>query len=703
MLHNSDELTRRTLSFPAVKPCKSISITTLFNSILSLSKQICNFKSPEFVFTSNKRNAKNALRLIQVLHLFLEGLQDAGVLDMVGKSVIASFLDLHVALQNLNFLLQDCTRQDARVWMLMNYDRVGGHFRALLGLVAASLDALPSDVISVCDNEVKDLGSFFIHQRKRVLFEAQNEDDWASNMVKSALGQFQNRVIPDPSELRLIMSYLDIKTWTDCNDQVKFLEEELETYSRPTAKFLIHMSHQCSTKYKPVAKLMGLMVYCRCVLFDCIDGDVTRVYNKISNYNVSCLNPDDIKCPISLEIMMDPVTISTGQTYDRINIIKWFKAGNPVCPKTGQRVQNLDLVPNIALKKVIKQYCLENGFPFPIISKQKRSSKTNNANYVADLAIEEATTMVADFLSIKLVMGTMAEKSKAAYEIRLLTKRSEFNRACFIESGTISYLLNLLLSKDSIAQENSMAALLNLSKHPKSKPIIVSNGGLTLVIKVLKKGIKMAARQYAAAILFNLSSIEEYRGLIGNNSEAIPSLVELIRVGSDQGKKNALVSIFSLLLLPSNHCRVLNTKLVPLLISLLDVVELSEDLVVNFLAVLAVLAEKTDGARAILRAKALDGVIRILCSSSSSSSRFVKEHCASLLLAMCINCGREVIEVLVKNTSLMGALYALLLEGTTVANNKASSLISLLHDFSDRSSSQLIPHTLPRENFIPVW
>ncbi|KMT07272.1 hypothetical protein BVRB_6g149020 [Beta vulgaris subsp. vulgaris] len=663
MLHNSDELTRRTLSFPAVKPCKSISITTLFNSILSLSKQICNFKSPEFVFTSNKRNAKNALRLIQVLHLFLEGLQDAGVLDMVGKSVIASFLDLHVALQNLNFLLQDCTRQDARVWMLMNYDRVGGHFRALLGLVAASLDALPSDVISVCDNEVKDLGSFFIHQRKRVLFEAQNEDDWASNMVKSALGQFQNRVIPDPSELRLIMSYLDIKTWTDCNDQVKFLEEELETYSRPTAK----------------------------------------VYNKISNYNVSCLNPDDIKCPISLEIMMDPVTISTGQTYDRINIIKWFKAGNPVCPKTGQRVQNLDLVPNIALKKVIKQYCLENGFPFPIISKQKRSSKTNNANYVADLAIEEATTMVADFLSIKLVMGTMAEKSKAAYEIRLLTKRSEFNRACFIESGTISYLLNLLLSKDSIAQENSMAALLNLSKHPKSKPIIVSNGGLTLVIKVLKKGIKMAARQYAAAILFNLSSIEEYRGLIGNNSEAIPSLVELIRVGSDQGKKNALVSIFSLLLLPSNHCRVLNTKLVPLLISLLDVVELSEDLVVNFLAVLAVLAEKTDGARAILRAKALDGVIRILCSSSSSSSRFVKEHCASLLLAMCINCGREVIEVLVKNTSLMGALYALLLEGTTVANNKASSLISLLHDFSDRSSSQLIPHTLPRENFIPVW
>ncbi|WCJ34879.1 U-box domain-containing protein 9 [Euphorbia peplus] len=32
--------------------------------------------------------------------------------------------------------------------------------------------------------------------------------------------------------------------------------------------------------------------------------------------------PDDFKCPISGELMSDPVVLSSGQTYDRISIQK---------------------------------------------------------------------------------------------------------------------------------------------------------------------------------------------------------------------------------------------------------------------------------------------------------------------------------------------------------------------------------------------
>ncbi|XP_021742348.1 U-box domain-containing protein 19-like [Chenopodium quinoa] len=684
MIYNSNESTRRTLYFPAVKPCESISQTTLVNSLLSLSKKISNYKPPHFTFTSNKRNVKKALRLIQVLQLFLQGVRDAGGFDMMGNLVNSPLLDLHVALQKLEFVLQDCTRQDARVWMLMKSNSVGRHFRVVFEAVAASLDDLPLDVVGACDDEVKELGLFLIQKVKQAHFEAQREDVWASNLVKSALYRFEGRVIPDPSEFRWVLDYLGIKKWAECNDQVKFLEEEIGFGSGPAAR------------------LMGLMVYCRCVFFYHIDGDARRVEDAKFDYNIGCLNPDDLKCPISLEIMEDPVTISTGQTYDRVNIVKWFKASNPVCPKTGQRVQNLDLVPNLALKEIIKKYCLENGETFPI-PKDKGASKKSSESDMAVLAIEEATKMVADFLSLKLAMGTIGEKSKAAYEIRLLTKRSVFNRACFMESGAISYLLNLLLSKDSTAQENSMGALLNLSKHPEIKPVIVNNGGLILVVRVLKNGIKMEARQHAAATLFYLSSVEEYRGLIGNNPDAIPSLAELIRIGGDQGRKNALVSIFSLLMLPSNHNKVLEAKLVPLLVSLVGSMEISDNLIVDFLAVLTSLAEKPHGARAIFRAKALDVVIRLMCSPYSDSSRLGKENCVSLLLAMCINCGREVVEILVMNTSLMGALYSLYAGGTSRVSKKISSLISILHEFSERSTTRSMPRALSHENFIHVW
>ena len=234
--------------------------------------------------------------------------------------------------------------------------------------------------------------------------------------------------------------------------------------------------------------------------------------------------------------------------------------------------------------------------------------------------------------------------------------------------------------------------------------MIANNTFLTIIIIVLKKGLKMEARQHAAATLFYLSE-EQNRELIGSNPDTIPSLVELIRIGGDQGKKNALVSIFSLLLHTSNHSKVLKVGLVPLLIDLLCSNETNDDLIVDSLAVLAALAEKPDGARAILHARiALDVVVNILCSTSSDFSRLGREHSVSLLVAMCTNCGTEVVEVLVKNTCVMGALYSLLVEGTSRAGKKARSLITILLDFSERSSSRSsMHHALPHDNFIHVW
>lgn len=56
-----------------------------------------------------------------------------------------------------------------------------------------------------------------------------------------------------------------------------------------------------------------------------------------------------------------------------------------------------------------------------------------------------------------------------------------------------------------------MASLLNLSKFSKSRKIIVENGGLILILDVLKCGLKVEARQHVAGAFFYLASVEEYR------------------------------------------------------------------------------------------------------------------------------------------------------------------------------------------------
>ena len=64
-------------------------------------------------------------------------------------------------------------------------------------------------------------------------------------------------------------------------------------------------------------------------------------------------------CPISYEIMRDPVICSDGHTYERENITQWLHNHN-TSPLTNQRLANKDLIPNHALRGIIKAYYSEN-------------------------------------------------------------------------------------------------------------------------------------------------------------------------------------------------------------------------------------------------------------------------------------------------------------------------------------------------------
>ncbi|KAL2252517.1 U-box domain-containing protein 21 [Sesamum indicum] len=70
--------------------------------------------------------------------------------------------------------------------------------------------------------------------------------------------------------------------------------------------------------------------------------------------------PTHFRCPISLDLMKDPVSLSTGITYDRESIEKWMDMGNFTCPVTNQVLRNFDQIPNHALRKMIQDWCVEH-------------------------------------------------------------------------------------------------------------------------------------------------------------------------------------------------------------------------------------------------------------------------------------------------------------------------------------------------------
>lgn len=76
--------------------------------------------------------------------------------------------------------------------------------------------------------------------------------------------------------------------------------------------------------------------------------------------------PPLFRCPISLELFTDPVTLCTGQTYDRPSIEKWIASGNLTCPVTMQRLHDLSMVPNHTLSHLIHLWLNQTAHSTPI-------------------------------------------------------------------------------------------------------------------------------------------------------------------------------------------------------------------------------------------------------------------------------------------------------------------------------------------------
>jgi hypothetical protein len=76
-------------------------------------------------------------------------------------------------------------------------------------------------------------------------------------------------------------------------------------------------------------------------------------------------------CPISLEVMQDPVTLSSGITYDRDSIERWvFTDGHGDCPVTKLPLDAGDRepTPNHTLRRLIQSWCASHAverFPTP--------------------------------------------------------------------------------------------------------------------------------------------------------------------------------------------------------------------------------------------------------------------------------------------------------------------------------------------------
>uniref|UniRef100_A0A5B6ZM13 RING-type E3 ubiquitin transferase n=1 Tax=Davidia involucrata TaxID=16924 RepID=A0A5B6ZM13_DAVIN len=373
--------------------------------------------------------------------------------------------------------------------------------------------------------------------------------------------------------------------------------------------------------------------------------------------------PDDFLCPISLELMRDPVIVATGQTYERSYIQRWIDCGNASCPKTQQKLENLTLTPNYVLRSLITQWCTKHNIEQPMTLTNGRIKKSDGSfrDVSRDIAAIEA-------LVRKLSSQSIEENRAAVAEIRSLSKRSTDNRILIAEAGAIPVLVNLLITEDSLTQEHAVTSILNLSIYENNKGLIMLAGAIPSIVQVLRAG-SMEARENAAATLFSLSLADENKIIIGA-SGAIPALVELLQNGSTRGKKDAATALFNLCIYQGNKGRAVRAGIIAALLNMLT--DLTSCMVDEALTILSVLASHPEAKAAIVKASTIPVLIDLMRTGLPRN----KENAAAILLSLCKRENENLACI-----SRLGAvipLTELAKSGTERAKRKATSLLEHL-------------------------
>ncbi|KAF3777400.1 U-box domain-containing protein 9 [Nymphaea thermarum] len=422
---------------------------------------------------------------------------------------------------------------------------------------------------------------------------------------------------------------------------------------------------------------------------ECEEGGVAEVFDRISK-TVAALRdlklrrtlsqrlesaavPEQFICPISSELMKDPVVLATGQTYDRAHIQAWLNNGHRTCPRTQQVLSHLILTPNYLVRNMIQQWCESQGIELP--------APQNGTGDVYQEGITQGDRVHLDSLLQKIAFPSMEEQKQAAKELRLLTKRASSFRTLLGQApDAMPLLLSLLSRVDSDlhpeVQEDVVTTILNLSIHDDNKKLVAeAPEAIPLLIKALKSGT-MQTRSNSAAALFSLSALDANKIKIGE-AGAIGPLIELLDQGSTMAKKDAASAIFNLCIMHDNRARAVRHGAIPVLLN--SIKNESSGLVDESLAILSMLSSYQQALEEIVRNGGVQCLLDIIRENTSERNR---ENAVATLYSVCWNDRsklREVREEEDENSS----LSLLTQNGTSRARRKAAGILDRVRRFTN--------------------
>ncbi|XP_065881150.1 U-box domain-containing protein 31-like [Euphorbia lathyris] len=316
--------------------------------------------------------------------------------------------------------------------------------------------------------------------------------------------------------------------------------------------------------------------------------------------------PSVFICPISLETMQDPVTLCTGQTYERSNILKWFSLAHYTCPTTMQELWDDTVTPNTTLQQLIYSW-----FSQKYLAMKKKSED------VQGRAIELLETL-------KKVKGQ--SRVRALKDLRHLVTSHSTAKKAVVDNGGAALLSSLLgpFTTHAVGSE-AIGILVNLELDFTSKENLMQPAKVSLMVDTLNEG-SIDTKMNCTRLIEMLIQGKDFESV---NVSSLSLLVGLLRLVKDKRHPNGTLAglglLKSLCLNESVRNSVVGIGAVPQLMELVP--SLNNECLELALCILELLSTISDGRLALKDcAKTIPNMVKLLMK--------VSERCTQLALSI---------------------------------------------------------------------
>ncbi|XVE96847.1 hypothetical protein REPUB_Repub02eG0258400 [Reevesia pubescens] len=261
--------------------------------------------------------------------------------------------------------------------------------------------------------------------------------------------------------------------------------------------------------------------------------------------------PKDFVCPITGQIFIDPVTLETGQTYERKAIEEWLNRGNTTCPITRQPLSSSALPKtNYVLKRLITSWKEQHPDLAQEFSYSETPRNSFNSPLGKEIVLVSPSTRASNYSNCKGIDDYVNQRSKRFTRAAVATSPTSVISQAAVETiinGLKPFVSCLCTSTNLQECEAAVLTIARLWKDAKgdaavhsclSKPTIV-NG----FVEILSASLDREVLRTSICILSELISTDEN---VGETLTSVDSDFDCLAALLKNGLAEAAVLIYQM-------------------------------------------------------------------------------------------------------------------------------------------------------------